>query len=224
MSESVKTDTGEGGELIAFNIGAQEFCVSTTAVREIRGWTPATALPHAPAFVLGVVNLRGAVLPIVDLAMRLGFPPTATNGASRHHRRRVRPPGRGSAGGRRLRDFYRQRGTDPADARHRRRDRQALSARRHRHGGPPHRRHRYREPLAVARDGRCVAIRGCAERACEVLSSWDSKRRRAIRRFAGVGPDLKRRRAAGPLSFRREPRSQARRRAPPPIRPSARRR
>ena len=76
MSESARTTTGEGGELIAFNIGSQEFCIRTTAVREIRGWTPATALPHAPAFVLGVVNLRGAVLPIVDLAMQLGFPPT----------------------------------------------------------------------------------------------------------------------------------------------------
>jgi purine-binding chemotaxis protein CheW len=67
---------GKGAELIAFNIGEQEFCVSTTSVREIRGWTPATALPHAPDFVLGVVNLRGVVLPIVDLAVRLGFPST----------------------------------------------------------------------------------------------------------------------------------------------------
>ena len=45
------------------------------AVREIRGYTPATALPQAPSFVRGVINLRGAVLPIVDLAARLGFPP-----------------------------------------------------------------------------------------------------------------------------------------------------
>jgi purine-binding chemotaxis protein CheW len=44
------------------------------SVREIRGWTPATALPHAPAYVRGVINLRGSVLPIVDLAERLGFP------------------------------------------------------------------------------------------------------------------------------------------------------
>ena len=66
--------TAKGSELIAFSIGSQEFCISTTSVREIRGWTPATALPHAPPFVLGVVNLRGLVLPIVDLAVRLGFP------------------------------------------------------------------------------------------------------------------------------------------------------
>ena len=60
-------------ELIAFRVDAQEFCVDVRSVREIRGWTPATALPHTPGYVRGVINLRGAVLPIVDLAARLGF-------------------------------------------------------------------------------------------------------------------------------------------------------
>jgi purine-binding chemotaxis protein CheW len=45
------------------------------AVREIRGFAPATPLPQSPAFVRGVINLRGAVLPIIDLSARLGFPP-----------------------------------------------------------------------------------------------------------------------------------------------------
>jgi purine-binding chemotaxis protein CheW len=63
-------------EFIAFRIGVQEFCIDIMSVREIRGWTPATALPHAPPYVRGVINLRGSVLPIVDLAERLGFPPT----------------------------------------------------------------------------------------------------------------------------------------------------
>jgi len=62
-----------GRELISFRIGAQEFCVDIMEVREIRGWTPATALPQAPAYVRGVINLRGAVLPIVDLGARLGL-------------------------------------------------------------------------------------------------------------------------------------------------------
>ncbi len=70
----------DGRELIAFRIGSQEFCVDIMAVREIRGWSAATPLPRAPGYVRGVINLRGAVLPIVDLAGRLGFPnaePTA---------------------------------------------------------------------------------------------------------------------------------------------------
>jgi purine-binding chemotaxis protein CheW len=72
MSES-PTGGGLGRELISFRIGAQEFCVDIMSVREIRGWTPATALPQAPPFVRGVINLRGAVLPIVDLGARLGL-------------------------------------------------------------------------------------------------------------------------------------------------------
>jgi purine-binding chemotaxis protein CheW len=75
MTEIIRTDLASARELIAFRIGAQEFCVDIMSVREIRGWTPATALPQSPGFVRGVVNLRGAVLPIVDLAARLGFPP-----------------------------------------------------------------------------------------------------------------------------------------------------
>jgi purine-binding chemotaxis protein CheW len=64
---------GDRRELISFRIGAQEFCVDIMAVREIRGWTAATPIPHSPNYVRGVINLRGAVLPIVDLAARLGF-------------------------------------------------------------------------------------------------------------------------------------------------------
>ena len=69
-------------ELIAFRVGRQEFSVDVTAVREIRGWTSATMLPKAPRYIRGVINLRGAVLPIVDFARRLGLPaaePTARN-------------------------------------------------------------------------------------------------------------------------------------------------
>ena len=66
----------EQREFIAFRVGVQEFCIDIMSVREIRGWTPATALPHAPTYVRGVINLRGSVLPIIDLAERLGFPAT----------------------------------------------------------------------------------------------------------------------------------------------------
>jgi purine-binding chemotaxis protein CheW len=45
-------------------------------VREIRGWSAATPLPQSPQYMRGVINLRGAVLPIMDLAERLDLPPT----------------------------------------------------------------------------------------------------------------------------------------------------
>ncbi len=60
-------------EFIAFCIGEQEFCVDIMSVREIRGWAPATPLPQTPDFIRGVINLRGAVLPIMELATRLGL-------------------------------------------------------------------------------------------------------------------------------------------------------
>lgn len=59
--------------MLSFRVQAQEFCIDIMAVREIRGWTPATPLPHAPGYVRGVVNLRGAVLPIIDLGERIGL-------------------------------------------------------------------------------------------------------------------------------------------------------
>lgn len=68
---------GARRELISFRIGVQEFCVDIMVVREIRGWTQATALPRTPPYLRGVINLRGVVLPIVDLAARLGFPAAA---------------------------------------------------------------------------------------------------------------------------------------------------
>jgi purine-binding chemotaxis protein CheW len=64
----------ERRELISFRVGEQEYCVNIMAVREIRGWSPATSLPESPGFMRGVINLRGAVLPIMDLAARLGMP------------------------------------------------------------------------------------------------------------------------------------------------------
>ena len=62
-----------GRELISFQIGEQEFCVDITSVREIRGFTPATPVPHSPNYMRGVINLRGAVMPVIDLGARLGM-------------------------------------------------------------------------------------------------------------------------------------------------------
>lgn len=60
-------------ELLSFYVGDHEYSVDIMSVREIRGWTKTTTLPHSPAFVRGVINLRGTVLPVVDLALRLGL-------------------------------------------------------------------------------------------------------------------------------------------------------
>jgi purine-binding chemotaxis protein CheW len=72
---SNKKDGAKSREMITFLVGAQEFCIDVMSVREIRVWTPATPIAHAPSYVAGVINLRGTVLPIIDFAARLGFPP-----------------------------------------------------------------------------------------------------------------------------------------------------
>jgi purine-binding chemotaxis protein CheW len=76
MSDAVNKEESWANALVAFRIGEQDFCVDIMSVREIRGWTPATPIPHAPSFVRGVINLRGTVLPIIDLAHRFGLPMT----------------------------------------------------------------------------------------------------------------------------------------------------
>ena len=50
-------------QLITFEIADKRLGVDIMAIREIRAWTPPTPIPHAPAFVRGIVNLRGTVLP-----------------------------------------------------------------------------------------------------------------------------------------------------------------
>lgn len=65
-------------ELLTFKLGNQEYALDIMSVREIRGWTKTTPMPHAPVFMRGVINLRGTVLPVMDLAARLGLPPTKT--------------------------------------------------------------------------------------------------------------------------------------------------
>lgn len=58
-------------ELLTFSMAEQSYGVDIMRVREIRGWTAPTVLPHAPDFMRGVINLRGTVLPILDLSARL---------------------------------------------------------------------------------------------------------------------------------------------------------
>src|SRR3546814_16613872 len=68
-------------EYLTFAIAGQDYGAAILAVREIRGWTAETPLPNAPAGVRGIINLRGQVVPIFDLRVRLGAaatPPTAT--------------------------------------------------------------------------------------------------------------------------------------------------
>jgi purine-binding chemotaxis protein CheW len=59
-------------QFISFAIGDDQYGVDIMAVREIKGWTDITHLPNQPEYVRGVLNLRGVIVPIVDLRCRFG--------------------------------------------------------------------------------------------------------------------------------------------------------
>lgn len=73
MSAMTELEQNAKMEFVTLVAGGQSFCIEITQIREIRRWSPVTILPHSPRHVLGVINLRGAVIPIIDLAAKLGF-------------------------------------------------------------------------------------------------------------------------------------------------------
>jgi len=69
-----KTTNGSGTEqYLTFMLTGEEYGVAILQVQEIKGWDKVTRIPHTPDYVLGVINLRGAVVPILDLRRRLGL-------------------------------------------------------------------------------------------------------------------------------------------------------
>ncbi len=63
-------------QLITCTLGSSEYGIEIMAVQEIKGWSPTTAIPQAPGWVRGVINLRGVIVPILDLRARFGMAPT----------------------------------------------------------------------------------------------------------------------------------------------------
>jgi len=68
------TATADARQLVVFSLGREEYGVSITRVQEIIRYTRPRPLPDAPAFIEGVINLRGRVIPVVELSTRLGAP------------------------------------------------------------------------------------------------------------------------------------------------------
>jgi purine-binding chemotaxis protein CheW len=60
-------------QAVSFAIGGQQYCIDIMSVREIRNWAGVTALPNTAEYMLGVINLRGVIVPIIDLKARFGL-------------------------------------------------------------------------------------------------------------------------------------------------------
>lgn len=66
-------------QFITFTIGAEEYGVDIMAIREIKGWAATTELPNEPTHMRGVIDLRGTIVPILDLRARFGGERTQAN-------------------------------------------------------------------------------------------------------------------------------------------------
>lgn len=72
MSTQQAVDAG-GGQFLTFRLGAEQFGLEILRVQEIKGYSAITPIPNAPAHVKGVMNLRGAVVPVVDLRLKFAM-------------------------------------------------------------------------------------------------------------------------------------------------------
>jgi purine-binding chemotaxis protein CheW len=64
------TGGGPVSQFLTFTLGQEDYGVDILRVQEIRGWHPVTRVPNAPSYLLGVLNLRGTIVPIIDMRMR----------------------------------------------------------------------------------------------------------------------------------------------------------
>jgi len=81
VSTQTPTESGPGvksdsraGKYLAFHLGPEEFAIQVLKVREIMGIQDITAVPQTPLYVKGVINLRGKVIPVIDLRLKFGLP------------------------------------------------------------------------------------------------------------------------------------------------------
>lgn len=64
-----------GDQYLSFILANEEYGVDILRVQEIKGWSKTTPIPNTPSYIKGVMNLRGAIVPIIDLRERFGLPP-----------------------------------------------------------------------------------------------------------------------------------------------------
>ncbi len=70
----------QSGEYLTFRLGSEEYGIDILRVQEIRSYEPPTRIANAPSFIKGVVNLRGVIVPIIDLRLKLGCETAEYNG------------------------------------------------------------------------------------------------------------------------------------------------
>jgi purine-binding chemotaxis protein CheW len=77
MTELARTEAAREGKYLTFSLAGEEYGIGILKVREIIGMMSITPVPQTPEFVKGVINLRGKVIPVIDLRLRFGLDATA---------------------------------------------------------------------------------------------------------------------------------------------------
>lgn len=73
VKEQIGLKQDQEDQILSFVLGNEEYGVDILTVQEIKGWEKTTKIPNTPTYVMGVINLRGAVVPIIDLRVRFGL-------------------------------------------------------------------------------------------------------------------------------------------------------
>ena len=68
------TYSEDGQQYLSFLLEDEEYGIDILRVQELRGWAPVTPIPEMPDYLRGVLNLRGAIIPVIDLRLRFGLP------------------------------------------------------------------------------------------------------------------------------------------------------
>jgi purine-binding chemotaxis protein CheW len=77
-----ETDSASFAQFLTFVCAGEEYGVAILCVQEIKGWDGVTRVPYAPNYLLGVMNLRGVIVPVIDLRTRFGLPARAPDSSS----------------------------------------------------------------------------------------------------------------------------------------------
>jgi len=75
LTAPTAANAGQADQYLTFLLAGELFAIPILTVQEIRGWEKVTRIPRGPSHVLGVINLRGAVVPVLDVRSRLGMEP-----------------------------------------------------------------------------------------------------------------------------------------------------
>jgi purine-binding chemotaxis protein CheW len=73
INQAVKVMTDKEGKYLTFNLAGEEYGIGILKVKEIIGMMPITVVPQTPAYIKGVINLRGKVIPVVDLRLKFAI-------------------------------------------------------------------------------------------------------------------------------------------------------